>query len=128
MNRISRAGLAFLAASQLVIGLFALFLPRLFFAIPVVGMGMAYNPHFVLDYGAMSLATALPLLAAVFRPRLARIALLAYLAFAIPHFVIHLRFIDCVSPSLSVWLLLALGLAILLPLGLLVLTRSSSAE
>jgi hypothetical protein len=86
-----RAGLGFLAVTQVVVGGWALFLPTRFFALEVVGMGMAYNEHLMRDYGAMTLAGAVVLGAAT----------------------IHT----------AQWLArTALGLAIALPTGLLVLT------
>lgn len=49
-----RAGIGFLAAVQIVVGIWALFFPARFFALAVVGMGMAYNEHLMRDYGAMT--------------------------------------------------------------------------
>ncbi|WP_020496041.1 hypothetical protein [Sciscionella marina] len=125
-RRILRGGLALLTLTQLAVGLVALFLPHWFFSFPVVGMGMAYNPHLMMDYGAMGLATCVVLGTAVFRLRLARLALLVYLVFAVAHFGIHVRFIDCLSPATATGLLVVLGFAIAIPLGLLALTRQSS--
>ncbi|MEU3274397.1 hypothetical protein ABZ639_26440 [Saccharomonospora sp. NPDC006951] len=118
-----RLGLGFLCATQLVVGLWALVLPAGFFALEVVGMGMAYNEHLMRDYGAMSLASAVVLGAAVLRPRawLTRTALVMYLTWAVPHLVIHISMAGHLAPPTAVLLLSALTLAVALPSCLLVL-------
>jgi hypothetical protein len=111
MRRWLRAGLGFLTATQAVVGLWALLLPARFFALEVVGMGMAYNKHLMLDYGAMTLASAVVLGAAtVHRGQ-----------WLIPHFFIHLTMLDHLTPTTGTLLVVALGLAIALPVALLVL-------
>ena len=123
-----RAGLAFLAFAQIAVGCWALILPRSFFDIPVVGMGMAYNEHLMRDYGAMSLASAVVLsLAAVQMTRSAtRTALLMYLVWALAHFAIHVPLIDHLTPAQATYLMIALGVAILLTCGLLLLSKSGT--
>jgi hypothetical protein len=88
MRQWLRAGLGFLAASQLFVGAWALFLPTRFFALDVVGMGMAYNEHLMRDDGAMTLASAATLGAATIHMGqwLIRTALVMYLVWAVPHF------------------------------------------
>nr|WP_199836348.1 hypothetical protein [Streptomyces sp. NRRL F-4489] len=119
-----RAGLAFLAAAQFTVGGWALLLPRSFFAIPWVGMHMAYNAHLMRDYGAMSLATSVALGVGAVRLRrsAARTALAVYLAFAAPHLVIHLQLMHHLAPADRVPLLTALTAAVAIPLALLPLT------
>ncbi|WP_328609438.1 hypothetical protein OG943_10025 [Amycolatopsis sp. NBC_00345] len=123
MRRWLRAGLGFLTATQAVVGLWALLLPARFFALEVVGMGMAYNKHLMLDYGAMTLASAVVLGAAtVHRGQwLTRTALIMYLTWVIPHFFILLTMLDHLTPTTGTLLMVALGLAIALPVALLVL-------
>ncbi|ASR37251.1 hypothetical protein BAY61_22155 [Prauserella marina] len=118
-----RLGLGFLCATQLVVGLWALVLPARFFALDVVGMGMAYNEHLMRDYGAMSLASAVVLGAATLRTRtwLTRTALVMYLTWAVPHLVVHISMIGHLAPSTAALLLTALFLAVALPSGLLLL-------
>ncbi|MEU5846911.1 hypothetical protein [Saccharopolyspora shandongensis] len=125
MRRWLRVGLAFLAATQLVVGLWALLLPARFFALGVVGMGMAYNKHLMLDYGAMTLASAVVLGAATIKMGqwITRTALVMYLTWAVPHFFVHLTMLDHLAPSTAALLMVALGLAIALPAGLLALTE-----
>ncbi|GLY69326.1 hypothetical protein [Amycolatopsis taiwanensis] len=124
MRRWLRVGLGFLAATQLVVGLWALLLPARFFALEVVGMGMAYNKHLMLDYGAMTLASAVVLGAATIHMGqwITRTALVMYLTWVVPHFFIHLTMLDHLAPSTATLLMVALGLAIALPAGLLTLT------
>ncbi|HEY3712239.1 MAG TPA: hypothetical protein VGL64_22880 [Amycolatopsis sp.] len=127
MRQWLRAGLEFLAASQLFAGAWALFLPTRFFALDVVGMGMAYNEHLMRDYGAMTLAGAVALGAATIHMGqwLIRTALVMYLVWAVPHFFVHLTMLDHLAPATATLLVVALGLAIALPAGLLLLTRRS---
>jgi len=119
-----RVGLGFLAASQLVVGCWALLFPRNFFALPVVGVGMAYNQHLMADYGAMTLASAVVLTVAAinWRSVLVRTSLAMYLVWAVPHFVIHLQLADRLSPTTGTVLLILLGGAVLLPVVLLLLS------
>jgi hypothetical protein len=119
-----RVGLGFLAATQIVVGVWALFLPARFFALEVVGMGMAYNEHLMRDYGAMTLASGVVVGAATIHMGrwMTRTALVMYLTWAVPHFFVHLTMLDHLAPSTATLLMVALGLAIALPAGLLVLT------
>lgn len=120
-----RAGLVFLAATQGVVGGWALLFPRVFFDIPWVGMRMAYNEHLMMDYGAMSLAAAvlLGVAATTMDQLLARTALLSYLTWATLHLVIHLRFLDMLTAVEGTTLMIALAAAVLLTITLFALTR-----
>ena len=128
MRQWLRVGLGFLAATQLVVGVWALFLPARFFALEVVGMGMAYNEHLMRDYGAMTLASAVVLGVATIHmgPWMTRTALVMYLTWAVPHFFVHLTMLDHLAPSTATLLMVALGLAIALSAGLLALTERES--
>ncbi|MEV6975289.1 hypothetical protein [Kitasatospora sp. NPDC093806] len=119
-----RAGLAFLAVAQSAVGCWALLAPRSFFDIPWVGMGMPYNAHLMMDYGAMSLATSVGLcVGAVTMQRLVvRTALAVYLAFAGPHLLIHVHLLHHLPAGQRVPLLSALAAAAVIPLLLLALT------
>jgi hypothetical protein len=120
-----RAGLAFLTATQFAVGCWALFFPRSFFDIPFVGMRMPYNAHLMMDYGAMSLATAVALGVSFFvvRRDMVRTALAVYVVFAVPHLVIHVRLLHHLTPGERVPLLLALSAAAAIPLVLWPLTN-----
>ena len=123
MSRWLRAGIGCLAASQIVVGTWALFFPASFFSLEVVGMGMAYNEHLMRDYGAMTLASAVVLGAATVHMgrTLSVVALSMYLTWAVSHFVVHLTMLDHLAPSTGGLLITALGFAIALPAALLVL-------
>lgn len=125
-----RAGLGFLSASQLVVGVWALFFPASFFALEVVGMGMAYNEHLMRDYGAMTLASAVVLGAATITmsPWLTRTALVMNSVWAVPHFLIHVAMVGHLAPPTAAILLALLGLAVLLPAGLLVLALRTASR
>nr|MBA2522499.1 hypothetical protein [Solirubrobacterales bacterium] len=91
-----RAVLGVLAAVQLTDGIYALLAPRAFFDDFPIGRGWvaalpAYNEHLVRDVGSLFLATGIVLLAAAIylERRLVLVALVSYLAFAVPHFVYH---------------------------------------
>lgn len=124
MNRMIRAGVGFLAASQIFVGGWALVFPAEFFSLAVVGMGMSYNEHLMRDYGAMTLASAVVLVAAVaYRRRtLTRVALAMYLTWAVPHCVVHLTMLDRLAPPTAALLITGLAFVIVLPTTLLVLT------
>jgi hypothetical protein len=118
-----RAGLVFLTAVQFLVGCWALFAPRSFFDVPWVGMRMAYNPHLMMDYGAMSLATSVVLgvAAATMRRTMIRTALAVYTVFALPHLVIHIRMVHHLTSGERVPLLSMLAAAVVIPVVLLAL-------
>lgn len=118
-----RGGLTFLAATQIAVGFWALLFPQSFFDIPWVGMRMHYNEHLMRDYGAMSLAMSVVLVAAVVfaRRQLICIALTTYLVFAVSHFVIHFRMLHHLTPTEGTALMIGLGFAVAIPAALLAL-------
>ena len=126
-----RIGLLLLAATSLSSGLWALLLPRPFYEdFPLPGWDWVstlgpYNEHLVSDYGALNLALGvLMMAAAVFlERRLVQASLVAWLAYAVPHFVFHLGQIHHFSPFHNIAQLSALGFVVLLPLVLLFLTN-----
>jgi hypothetical protein len=120
-----RAGLGLLAATQILVGIWALLFPARFFALEVVGMGMAYNEHLMRDFGAMTMASAVVLSAATIHMGqwITRTALVMYLTWAVPHFLVHLTMLEHLAPATATVLVVALGLAIALPAALLTLTR-----
>ncbi|PZS36751.1 MAG: hypothetical protein DLM58_01055 [Pseudonocardiales bacterium] len=120
-----RGGLVALMFLQLTLAGWILVSPRSFFDRPWVGMGMAYNEHLLLDFGAMNLALAVVLGAAarVMERRLTRTALLSTLVFWSVHFVVHLRYLHTMSAADDAWLMTALGLSVVAPAVLLILER-----
>jgi hypothetical protein len=126
-----RAGLIFLAVTQGAVGLVQLFAPATFYedfplpATPWVSLLPPYNEHLIRDVGALTLAYVLMLTAAAIWPerRLAQVALAANLVFTVPHFAFHVTHLDHYSTGAAVGQMIALGLAVLIPAVLLVLTR-----
>lgn len=94
---VATASLGVLAASQLMIGVWALFAPEHFFAaFPSSGHAWVallppYNEHLVRDVGALSLALTVVLVsAAVTADRLlVRVAACAFAVYALPHTLFH---------------------------------------
>ncbi len=77
------------------------------------------------DYGAMNLSLALVFVAAAItmERRMARIALAAYLLFAIPHLIFHLTHLAHFTTAAATAQTTVLMIAVLLPVVLLILTR-----
>lgn len=123
-----RTGLLLLATSALPVGLWASFAPRSFYEdFPAPGRHWVsavgpYNEHLVTDVGAGYLALGVLLAsAAILLGRiLVRVSLLAWLAYAVPHFAFHLTTLDIFSLADNLANMGSLGLGILLPLVLLV--------
>ncbi len=131
---IIRVGLVLLALPQALIGLWALLAPSDWFDtfpgadhswLPAYG---AYNEHLATDVGALFLALGLLLLgAAVYlERRLVQVALVAYLAFEVPHFVYHLGADDALPSGDRTASAAALALTIVLAVVLLALTRRAA--
>jgi len=124
-----RGGLLIVAATPLAGGLWALLFPRRFYEVfPWPGGGWVstlgpYNEHLVRDYGALNLAMAVMLLAAVvyLERRLAKVALISWLVFEVPHFIFHLGQTHHFSAGSNLAQLGGLALLIVLPLVLLFL-------
>jgi hypothetical protein len=131
-----RAGLGVLAAAQAVVGGWALVAPRSFFDNgPFPGTGWVamfppYNEHLMRDFGALSLAlgTALVFAAVTLRRTVVRAALAAYVVFAVPHLVFHLNHLDHMPLADRIANVVALVVAVLLPVALWPLTRSAADD
>src|SRR3712207_3140991 len=129
-----RAGLLLLASAPLVVGVWALLVPRSFyddFPLPgrewVSTLGPC-NEHLVRDVGALNLALGLLLTTAamLLERRLVRASLAAWLVYATPHFLFHLAHVHHFSTFDNVANMIALGLAVLLPVLLLAGTYRAS--
>jgi hypothetical protein len=131
-----RICLLFLAATALVVGFWALFLPRSFYEdFPLSGRDWVsalgpYNEHLVRDVGAMNLALGalLALAAIILERRLVQVSLVAWLVYAIPHFVFHLANLHPFSLGDKIGNMVGLGLVILLPLVLFALAYAESSD
>jgi hypothetical protein len=89
-----------------------------------------YDEHLVRDYGALNLALGILLVAAAIflEQRLTRVALVAWLGYAVPHFVFHTTLVEHFSPFDNLAQLGSLGLQVLLPLVLFLVTGASFQE
>ena len=124
-----RGGLLVLAVSALTVGLWALLVPRSFYDdFPLPGRGWVstlgpYNEHLVRDVGALNLALGVLLVVAavLLERRLVQASLVAYLAYAVPHFIFHVSTGHAFPLVDNIANLITLGLAVLLPLVLLAL-------
>jgi hypothetical protein len=124
-----RAGLWFLALTEVVVGVWALVAPAGFYAgFPAPGHSWVaqlppYNEHLVRDVGALSLALTVALVGAALRPerRLTAVVLLAFLTATVPHAVFHslhlhgFPTVDAVAQSVG--FVLQLGVAVALLVG-----------
>lgn len=120
-----RAGVWFLAFVQVVVGLVATLAPRAFYDyVPWVDLIPPYSEHLMRDYGAMNLSLAFVFVvtAITMERRMVRVALGAYLLFAVPHLMFHLTHLAHFTMAAAVWQTIVLTVAVLLPVGLLILT------
>jgi hypothetical protein len=129
-----RAGVWFLTFVEIVVGLVATLAPQAFYDyVPWVDLIPPFSEHLMRDYGAMNLSLALVFVVAAvtMERRMVRIALGAYLLFAIPHLIFHLTHLEHFTTGAAIWQTILLAVAVLLPVGLLILTmwrpRSSTA-
>jgi hypothetical protein len=98
-----RAGLVFFASVSAVLGAYILISPEGFFGWSWVNLGMPYNPHLMLDYGAMNLAAAVPLggAAVSMHPAFVRAAMASYSVWAVAHLLIHVHLRSHVTAHMS---------------------------
>jgi hypothetical protein len=127
-----RGGIAVLALTPVLVGAWATVSPRGFYdTFPggghhwVSALG-PYDEHLVRDVGALYLGSLVMLAFAWawLERRLVQAALLAYLVAALPHLVYHLTALDGFSTGDAVAEVAGLALNVVLPLWLLLSTRS----
>jgi len=127
-----RVGLFLYLAVTALVGMWAALWPRSFYddfpwpGHPWVALLPAYNEHLVRDFGAMNLAMAVVfgVAAVTLDRRLATTALAAYLVFAVPHLLFHLRHLEPFGTVDAVAQVVTLAVAAVLPLPLLALLRT----
>ncbi|WP_399882748.1 hypothetical protein ACGH7X_07205 [Streptomyces sp. BBFR51] len=124
-----RAGLGLLAAGQVVLGLWILLLPELFWKWRWVSHLPPYNEHLLRDFGGASLALAVVLCAAVaaMERRLVLTALVAYLVSSVAHLLFHASHLDPLSAASGAGFMALLGAAVLLPAVLVWLAADGTA-
>ncbi len=113
--------------------MWALLVPRSFYDdFPLPGRDWVstlgpYNEHLVRDVGALNLALGVLLATAaiLLERRLVQVSLVAYLVYAVPHFVFHLVKGHAFSLGDNLANMFTLGISVLLPLVLLIGMRGS---
>ena len=131
---IQRAVLIYLTLSGLLVGVWAACAPRSFYDdFPGAGrvwvaVDGPYNEHLVRDVGQLSLALALVSLAAAVTMQLTvvRVASAAVLLNGLPHLIYHLRHLDKYGTADKIGNVVSLGLLVVLPLLVLVLSARDS--
>lgn len=131
-----RAGLAFLALTEGIVGGWSLIAPKHFFGnFPLpTNQWLAYfppfNEHLLRDFGALNLALCVFLVfaAVTLERRLTQAALVGYLVFAVPHLVFHLNHLSHMPFVDQVGNVISLVSAVLIPLALLPLTRKAATK
>jgi hypothetical protein len=134
-RRLVRAGLATLAGPTAYVGIWATLAPRSFYDdFPIdnrmwVSTLGPYNEHLVRDVGAFELGLlVVAVYAAVTLERHAvQAALLALLVSSVPHLLYHVGNTAGLSTGDNVVSLLGISLGVVIPLGLLPLTRRRGA-
>ena len=126
-----RPGLVLLAAVEWVLGVWAGFFPRSFYEdVPTIDITPPFSEHLMRDFGGASLGLAIVLTAAaVWRERrFTAVALVAYLAFALPHLVFHVGHLQGAPAGEATVVVVLVAGSVLLPLGLLALTLLAPAR
>ena len=127
---IQRLGMILLVIPQAVAGFWAFIAPRNFYdSFPGFGRVWVapigdYNEHFIADTGNLLVVLSLLIAIAAYYldRRLVRISLTLWLVFAVPHFISHVRLSSLFSAADNFGNIASLGMAVLLPIFLLLLT------
>lgn len=125
MNTLLSAGMWFIAAVEITVGVVATLMLRWFYDnVPWVDLAPPFAEHLMRDYGAMNLALGLVTAVAAFTMDrvMVRTSLAACLLFAVPHLIFHVTHHEHYTASHVVGETTALTIAVLLPLALLALT------
>ncbi len=124
MRVIIRLGVAVFAVIELVLGVWTLFFPSSFYNdVPTVDLTPPFSEHLMRDFGSATLGLAVVLGAAAILPttRLVIVALVAYLAFSVPHLVFHAGHLDGATPTEGGLLMTTLVASVVAPAALVVL-------
>ena len=131
-----RAGLAFLAFTELMVGCWAFFAPASFFTSfplpghPWVALLPPYNEHLVRDIGAFNMSFAFLFIWAMVscEKRLVQAILIGWLVFTIPHFIFHAVHLAHFPLADQIMQTILLGIFVLLPLALLMTLPRSQPQ
>ncbi|TFV86681.1 hypothetical protein E4P40_12645 [Blastococcus sp. CT_GayMR20] len=118
MRTVLRAGLLGFAAVELVLGVWTLVFPASFYAdVPTVDLTPPFSEHLMRDFGGATLGLALVLAAAGIwlERRLVIVALLAYLAFSVPHLMFHVGHLGNASDLEAAVLVVLLAASVVVP-------------
>ena len=126
MRTYVRTVLIVFAVYELILGLWLMIVPKMFYDhVPTVDWTPPYSDHLFHDFGTASLGLGIVLAAAAIRfdRYLTMVALVAYLAYAVPHLVFHLGHLEGEEPGWSIALAVALALSALFPASALFAAR-----
>ena len=131
MTLLIRVVAGLLALIELVIGAWNQFWPEHFYAhFPTVELTPPFSEHYARDFGGASLGIAAVLIAAAIAPNglLVTVAGLAYVVFAVPHFIFHASHLEHATGAEAAFLIVANGVtaalgALLVVLGVLRMGR-----
>jgi hypothetical protein len=125
----TRVGLAYLALSFLLIGVWAQFFPQSFYN-DFPGLGRAwvrldglFNEHLIRDVGGLNLGLGLAAIFALYFPqaRVIQVVSLVMFVYSLPHYVYHLAHLSVLPTTLDqVANIVLLGLNVFIPLALLI--------
>ena len=133
-DRATRVLLVIAAAGNALVGLWASLAPHSFYDdFPGGGRHWVaadgpFNEHLVRDVGALNLALAVILVAALVRPMryIVLVAAGGELVYSLPHFVYHLAHLDLFDGADKVALVVTLGITVIAPIAL--IANSSRAR
>jgi len=132
----ARVGLAYLFATNAINGLWSLLFPRSFYdSYPGFGLELveklpAYNEHLINDYATFSLGFAALFGIALLRPDpfVARAAAIAFLVYAVPHFMFHMAHLAPYDTAEKIAAVLLVGSFVAVPLLTLLATKVRAAS
>ena len=119
-----RVGLIALAAIQWITGLWMQYLPGSFYRdFPTVSLTPPFSEHLMRDFGGASIGLAVVVTAAAIwmDSRLVVVALVAYLAYSVPHLAFHLSHLHDATSADVTFIVLSLGGSVVLPAAVLAL-------
>jgi hypothetical protein len=125
----ARAGLAYLALSFLLIGIWAQFFPQSFYN-DFPGLGRAwvrldgpFNEHLIRDVGGLNLGLGLAAIFALYFPqaRVIQAVCLVMFVYGLPHDIYHLTHLSVLPTTLDqIANIVLLGLNVFIPLALMI--------
>ena len=127
MNTYVHTVLVVFAAYEIILGLWLTIVPKTFYDhVPTVNWTPPYSDHLFHDFGGATLGLGIVLTAAAIRfdRFLTTVALLAYLAYAVPHLFFHLGHLEGNEPGWSIALAVVLALSALIPASAVVAART----